>query len=248
MSSYTSYGDDCYINVHLNTEMPLPSARDTVLHFFERVRKSFPTMSNFYARDAGDFVLEEDKERGRYRWVSLETRRLCSGCVNPEDPDEAFKQHELILELAPYHLSVSSIDCEAIDLLFGFDFVYSGNHDELIAEALGLGRALEPFLDIPASKLLNYEPCITLALDESLRLQCRLAIETRTNAYQIRTGDFHDEQISLYFTVRQYWGFEQNKTFIESLQRQRNVGEEILLEHVIPNVIVPIAEAISTKQ
>ena len=38
------------------------------------------------------------------------------------------------------------------------------------------------------------------------RLQCRLAIETRTNAYQVRTGEFPDDQISVYFTVRQYWG------------------------------------------
>jgi len=248
MSAYTSYGDDSYINVNLNTEMELPSSRDTVLHFFDRIRKSYPSMSNFYCRENGDFVLEEDKERGSYRWISLEPRRLCSGHVNPEEPEAAFKQHELVLELAPYHLSISSLDCDAIDLLFGFDFIYAGNHDELVAEALGVTRALESMLEMPGTRLLNYEPTITLSLDDSLRLQCRLAIETRTSAYQIRTGDFHEDQISLYFTVRQYWGFEPDKSFVDSLKRQRNVGEEILQEHVIPNVVVPLAEAISARQ
>ena len=51
-----------------------------------------------------------------------------------------------------------------------------------------------------------------LALDDGCRLQCRLSIETRTNAYQIRTGQFPEAPISVYFTVRQYWGRQPYKT------------------------------------
>lgn len=248
MSDYISFADEFYINMHLNTEMELPTSRDTVLHFFERIQKTYPSMSNFYSRDAGGFVLEEDKERGQYRWVSLEYRRLCSGCVNPDQTDQAFEQHELVLEMAPYHLSISSLDCEALDLLFGFDFIYGGNHDELVAEALGVSRGLESLLELPGTRIINYEPSLTLSLDESCRLQCRLAIETRTNAYQIRTGDFREEQISLYFTVRQYWGFDQRASFVDSLRRQRTVGEEIVQGQVVPNIVRPLAEAISARQ
>ena len=68
MQSYESIADDYYINMHLNTEMQLPAARETVLGFFERIQKSYPTMRNFYTRESGDFVLEEDKEQGHYRW------------------------------------------------------------------------------------------------------------------------------------------------------------------------------------
>ncbi|MEO2002177.1 MAG: hypothetical protein ABGW75_11180, partial [Pirellulales bacterium] len=74
MTLYDSLADDMYMNVNLATEMELPGHRETVLHFFECVRKKYPTMRKFHARDKRDFVLEEDKEQGRYRWVAVEPR------------------------------------------------------------------------------------------------------------------------------------------------------------------------------
>ncbi len=118
MNPYSSLSDDFFVNVNLGTEMELPANRETILHFYERLQKTYPTMRNFYSRDRGDFVLEEDKDKGSYRWCSIEPRRLCSGYVNPETVQVAMEQHRLILELAPYMLSVSPLDCEALDLLF----------------------------------------------------------------------------------------------------------------------------------
>jgi hypothetical protein len=88
---------------------------------------------------------------------------------------------------------------------------------------------------------------VTLALDDACRLQCRLSIETRTNAYQIRTGEFPDEQISVYFTVRQYWGTGPERSFLDSFRRQRDVGEEIVRTRVVPRVVRPLAQAIASK-
>ena len=34
MTDYSSFADDFYINVNLNTEMELPKSRDTLLHFY----------------------------------------------------------------------------------------------------------------------------------------------------------------------------------------------------------------------
>ena len=115
MTLYNTLADDFYINLNLNTEMQLPTARDTVLDFFGRVQKTYPSMRNFYTRENGDFVLEEDKDQGHQRWVSLEPRRVCSGYVNPPDMDSAFGQHDLVLQLVPFMLSVSPLDCEALD-------------------------------------------------------------------------------------------------------------------------------------
>ncbi len=143
MNPYDSLCDDFYINMNLGTEMELPTNRETVLHFFERVRKTYPTMRNFYCRDRGDFVLEEDKDKGNYRWCTIEPRRVCSGQVNPASIEGVLQQHALVLELAPYMLSVSPLDCEALDLLYGFDFTYRGNQNQLVAEALGVSPALE---------------------------------------------------------------------------------------------------------
>ena len=56
MSIYATLADDFYINVNLNTEMALPAGRETTLSFFERIRKQYSTMRNFYTRDNGDHV------------------------------------------------------------------------------------------------------------------------------------------------------------------------------------------------
>src|SRR4051812_19353347 len=191
-----SEADDFYINVNLGTAMELPSSRDTVLHFFEQMRKAFPDLNNFYTRESGDLVLEGDTDLEAYRWVAIEPKRLCTGHVNPESLAEAYRQHETVLDLAPHLLTISLLDCEALDVMFGFDFNYDGNHDEIVAEALGVGPALEGLFEIPGARVINFEPSLTLLLDETCKLQARLALETRSTAAQVRMGEFADEQIS----------------------------------------------------
>ena len=83
MNPYGSFSDDIYANVTLQTEMDLPSGRDAVLHFFEQLQRRFPKLTHFYQRERGEFILEEEKEHGAYRWVACELRRLSSGIVNP---------------------------------------------------------------------------------------------------------------------------------------------------------------------
>jgi hypothetical protein len=247
MNRYSSLCDDFYVNMNLSTEMELPNNRETVLHFFERIQKKYPTMRNFYCREKGDFVLEEDKDRGQYRWTTIETRRVCSGYVNPPEIEEAMEQHTLALELAPYMLSVSPLDCEALDLLFGFDFTYRGNHNQLVAEALGVSPSAERLAEVPGACVINYEPSLTLALDEDCRMQCRLSIETRTSAYQVRTGDYPEEQLSVYLTARQYGSLGPDITFVSALDQLSQTCHEMVDAHVVDNVLRPLARAIALK-
>lgn len=247
MIPYDSLADDYYINLNLSTEMQLPAGRETILGFFERVQKTYPEMRNFYTRENGDFVLEEDKDLGHQRWISLEPRRICSGCINPEHPEKACEQHALVLDLVPYMLSVSPLDCEALDFMVGFDFSYRGNHDALVAEALGASSAMDGLLDIPGSQILNFEPSVTIGLDESCRRQARLMIETRTNAYQVRRGEFPEDQISVYFTVRQYGSLSSSTSYESTLQQLRQQCEQLLERYVIDQVLKPLQQAISTK-
>lgn len=247
MNGYDSLCDDFYINMHLSTEMELPDNRETILHFFDRVQKKYPTMRNFYSRDKGDFVLEEDKDRGQYRWTTIEPRRVCSGQVNPDSVKDVLDQHELVLDMAPYLLSVSPMDCESLDLLYGFDFTYRGNHNELVTEALGISPAFERMADISGACVINNEPSITLALDEDCRVQCRLSIETRTNAYQVRTGDFPEEQLSVYLTARQYGSLGPDTSFVDALHRLARICHEMVDSHVVDQILRPLARAIALK-
>jgi hypothetical protein len=248
MNPFTALCDDVGLAIYLSTRMDLPTGRETVLHFFETLKKSFPLMLDFDRRENGDFVLEEDHDQGQYRWVTLENRRLCSGFVNPPALEEADAQHERVLEVAPAHLGLTALDCEALDVAFTFDFLYSGNHDEVVAEALGARSSLEPLMQVPGSRVINFEPSVMFALDENCRLQCRLTVETRTSAYQVRTGQFPEAPISVYFTVRQYWSRSPHKTFLDSYRHQRRLAQELVDAHVVPAVLKPLAETIAAKQ
>jgi hypothetical protein len=247
MNRYSQFSDDFYVNMNLSTEMELPSGRETVLHFFERLQKKYPTMRKFYCRDKRDFVLEEDKERGNYRWASVESRRVCSGQVNPPSLESALEQHRLVLELAPFMLSVSPLDCEALDVLFAFDFTYRGNHNHLVTEALGLNPAMERMLDVPGSTVMDYEPSITLALDEECKSQVRLSIETRTNAFHVRTGDYPEEQISVYLTARQYGSLPHDTTYVQAMEQLARTCQELVDTYVIDQILQPLARTIATK-
>jgi hypothetical protein len=248
MNRYSSLCDDFYINMNLSTEMELPTNRETILHFFERVQKTYPSMRNFYCRDRGDFVLEEDKDQGNYRWATIESRRVCSGQVNPPSIDEAIAQHNLILQLAPYMLSVSPLDCEALDLLFGFDFTYRGNHNQLLTDALGVHPVMERLAEMPGASVISNEPSLTVALDEDCRTQCRLSVETRTSAYQVRTGDYCEDQLSVYVTARRYGSLEPDSSFETTLTALARICADMLDGWVIDQVLDPIKRTIALRQ
>ena len=247
MNRFGSFSDDYYLNMHLNTEMELPQSRETVLHFFEQIQKHYPTMRNFYNRDRTEFVLEEDKDRGNYRWTTVEQRRVCSGYVNPPSLDDALSQHKLVLELAPYALSVSPLDCESLNVMFGFDYTYRGNHNELLVEALGVTPAFERMLDIPGATVICSEPALQLALDADCRTQCRLSVETRTTAYHVRMGDYPEEQLSVYLTARRYGSLDPGETYVEAMLRLTEICRDLVETYVIDNVLRPLQQAIAIK-
>src|SRR5581483_4492989 len=57
MNPYSTLCDDFGVYVYLNTKMELPSGRETVLHFFDSLQKTFPQMTDFDCRESGEYVL-----------------------------------------------------------------------------------------------------------------------------------------------------------------------------------------------
>ncbi len=248
-TSFGSLCDDFYVNMNLNTQLELPTDRDIILQFFERIRRQFPTMNSFYQRDTGEYCLDEDREAGSYRWVSVERDRISSGYVNPETLESADEQHRLILEILPYHLGVSTLDVDSLDVLFGMDFDYQGNQDEILAEALFRGSPFSCLLDLPHARPLGFDPAVMVGLSEDCRLQARIAVESRTGAYQLRTGKFKEEDpLSLYLSVRKYPDPAVKFSSIESYNVQRKFCEELMADKVVPNFVLPITAAIAQRQ
>lgn len=247
--SYSALCDDFYVNLTLNTELELPSERDTILHFFERIQRQFPSMNSFYQRETGDFCLDEDRESGSYRWVTVEKDRVCSGHVNPDSLEEADQLHKAVLELAPYMLGVNHLDVNALDVLYGMDFDYQGNHDEILADALFGETPFASLLDWQTARPLSFDPAVIVSLSDDCRMQARVSVESRTGAYQIRTGKFKEEdQLSLYLSLRQYPDPAERFDTLKSYGNQREVCNELMAERIVPNFVKPIVEAIGQRR
>ena len=72
-------------------------------------------------------------------------------------------------------------------------------------------------------------------------------IETRTSAYQVQRGEYGDEPISVYFTVRQYGSLETNDSYEKTLADLKQQSEELIEKYVIENVLQPMASAIAAR-
>jgi hypothetical protein len=244
---FASVCDDFYVNMRLATQLSLPHNRETVLHFFERVQRQFPEMSRFRKYDNGDLSIEENRDNDSYRWVTLESRRLCAGHVNPEGLDESLKLHSLLLQQAPNELGLSPVEVDYLDILFGFDLSFRGNHDEIISESLLGDSPLNCLMEEQGAKAVDIQPSITVALSEDCRLQGRIDVVTRTNSYQVRTGDYSNDVISVYLILRRYWGDRPKDPMEKLLADMAQRGEELCLNHLIPKVLKPISNVISSR-
>ena len=249
VNSYSSLCDAFFCDMHVNTELDLPCERDTVLTFFERIGKQFPAMGNFYRRDSGDFCLEEERGGSKYRYVSLELDRICSGCADPEDMDDAYDLHKCVLDLAPYMLGVSSLDVASLDVTYTMDFDFKGNHDEVVSEAFFGSTAFGSMLDLPDSRAIGFSPSVVIGLSKDLRTQARIAIESRTSVYDIRNERYKDnDPISLYFTIRRYPSPNERFDAAESFVDQCSIAENLMADKIVTNFIQPISSAIAQRR
>jgi len=247
MNPFSSYCDDFGIFADVNTKLDLPSSSETVLHFFDAIQKTFPQMTSFERREADQFVLEEDQDEGSLRSVTLEPRRLASVHMNPATLEDADRQHMRVLEIAPYHLDLTALNCDSLDVVFTFDFNYQGNHDEIIAEALAQGSPFEGMLQLPGSRVTQFEPSMMVTLDEEGLLQARLWVESRTTVFQVRSGQFDRAPIRVYFQLHQDWSRAPFKTFAEAYKNRRRLAQELIETHVVPNILVPLHQTIATR-
>jgi hypothetical protein len=242
---FAALADDFFVNINLQTALALPGSRETVLQFCEAVQREFNEMTSFYQRPGGEYVLEGDHESGSYAWMEMQENRLSAGYFNPPGLEAAYRLHRWLLERCVYFLGVSPIDVECLDVLYGFNLDFLGNRDEILSTALLSGSALGSVFQDTDARPLECEPSIVFALDGGCSLQARLSLESRSSSYQVRTGQYSEDPISVYFTVRQYPSPGQVFDLQEAFRRQSGLCEDLTIRNVIPSVIQPICEAIA---
>ena len=98
MFDFSSAADDFFVNVNLQTNLALPTNRETLLQFYEAMQREFPSMTLLYQRETGESVLEANREEGRYLWMELHNNRLTGGNFNPQSADDVYRLHQQELE------------------------------------------------------------------------------------------------------------------------------------------------------
>ncbi|GAB4187031.1 MAG: hypothetical protein Kow00105_01640 [Phycisphaeraceae bacterium] len=247
----TSFGALCtdfYINQKLTLKMDLPSERETLLHFFDQVRKAWPSMSRF-RRYEGELSLESSRQDAEYTWLSLQRSSIRTGHVNPETMESAYRFHRKVLEIAPYFLTISPLDVDYVELLFGFDIECKGNHDEVVYEALyadsQLGHLLKPSGAAAGSKILDVQPVFGIDLSEDGRVQAYFEVKTRRRSRRGSGRRYAQEPISLYITLRDYGPVDKLED-LQTVTRDLSARAEALAtERLIPHMLNPIVQHIS---
>lgn len=247
MNPYHSPCDDFYINMRLGSQIALPQQRETILHYFEQLQRSFPAMSHFRKGTHSEFHLEEDRAQPGYRWTGLEARKLTAGHVNPDSVDDAMQLHTKVLQLAPHLLGISPVEIDHLDVMFGFDLEYRGNHDEIISQSLLSESPLNCLSDVSGARTIDFQPCVTMSLSDDCRLQARIEIVTRTNSQQVRTGEYSDDAISVYLVMRRYWGDRPRQALEEIALDLAQRADEICTTHIAPRLLRPISSAIESR-
>ncbi len=247
-NSYGSLCDDFYFDMYVNTKLELPTQRDTVLSFFERVQKQYPSMGNFYKRAKNEYFLEEDSTTGQFSWLGLESDRVSCGAMNPQDIEIVCAKDRFVLNLIPYMLGVNHLDIDSIDVVFAMDFVCRSDHDAVIAEAFLNDSAFGSLSDLPGSKVVEFSPMMTVALSEDSLTQGRIKVESKTSGFeQEKAKDKTEEAISLYFTVRQYPAGEKQFDSIASFDRQFAILDDLMTRKIIGNFVKPLTDVIALR-
>ncbi|MCE9620357.1 MAG: hypothetical protein K8R92_10705 [Planctomycetes bacterium] len=238
---------DFYVNQKLTLKMDLPWGRESVLELFDRLKASMPALQDLRRYEHEISLESAEDEQRNYSWVALRQTSLRSGSVNPADLGEAYRLHRLVLETAPWFLSIRPLDIDHLELVFGFDFEAEGNRDAIIFDALltesPLGGLIEKGRDEPT----DIQPFIGLSLDQEEGVQAFVEIKSRTKGLDVTPLRFPSEPISVFLTVRRTAPIARLEDLPAAMAALAGHAERLAEERVIPSVLVPIRNAILSR-
>lgn len=243
--SYRALCTDFYVNMKLSVRMELPRTRETVLDLFERVRRQFPHMGGF-RKFKDEVALESPQDQMPHRWLSMRATSIRSGVVNPTTMEDAYSLHTQVLELAPTYLSISPLDVDYVELLYGFDLAANGNHDAIVLDALIPGSPLAALIDIPNTTPIDCQPLIGLSLGKRGDVEAYFEVKTRPGQNSHRDSEPGADPISVYCTLRKFGGLGETRELPGVLAKLAKIGEDLVEHRVVPGLIVPIREAIAS--
>ena len=245
----TSFGalcDDFYINQKLALRMDLPSERETLLHLFDAVRRVYPSMDKFRRYD-DEYALESSRKDSEYRWLALRRNSVRTGHVNPQSMEDGLDFHQMVLDFCPHHLTISPLDVDYLELLFGFDLECKADHDEVVYEALMGDSPLGDLLRIDDAKVLDVQPIFGMQLSRSGDCQAYFEVKTRTKSRRGSAKQYRNEPISVFLTLRKY-GPVGDINELQTIGRELMQRTEALAsERLVPTLLTPIARQVQAS-
>ncbi len=251
-SSLGAHCDDFYASSRLNLKLDLTLSRESILQFFERIQRDYPAMKRLRRRNDGGLVLGEGEpdlrdNEGR-RWVRLDTPALRFGYYGPPSPPAWQQFGRSLLTYAPYYLSMSDLDIDHLEVTYGFEMEYSGNHDQLVAETLYAGHPLAAlFGGEECQHVIDCQPYLGITLTPQCDVQAYVEVKSRTSTFEVRTGEYEPQMLSVYLTVRRYWGFEAELPFADAFVQLAEAADELASHRVVPLLVNPLAQAIASR-
>lgn len=244
--SFRALCSDFYVNQKLQVKMELPRTRENILDMFERVRKQFPTMTGF-RKFREELALESTQSEMPHRWLAVRGTTIRTGVVNAENASDAYALHKMVLETAPTYLSISPLDIDCLELLFGFDLIATGNHDAIVIDALIPQSPLATLLEgIPEARPSDFQPAIGISLGKQKDVEIYFEVKTRPADHRKIEYDGGAEPISVYVTLRKFGPIADTKGLPEIFAKLARMGEELVQHKVVPGLLVPIREAIGS--
>lgn len=242
-ASYRALCSDFYVNQKLSVKLDLPRSRETVLDLFERVRREYPSMKAF-RRYKDELALESPHREGPHRWLAIRSNTIRSGVVNPDTAEDAYGLHKCLLEVAPYFLSISPLDIEFVELLYGFDLTCAGNHDAVVADALLAGSPLGALLDTEGCSTADCQPMFGMVFTDADDIEAHFEVKTRSG--NGRDTERREDPISVYLTLRQYDPVSDLKDLRDRFMSLAQRGQALVDDRVVPALLSPIRSAIAS--
>jgi len=251
-SSLGARCDDFYASSRLNLKLDLMLSRESILQFLERIQRDYPSMKRLRRRSDGGLVLGEGepdlRENESRRWVRLDSSALRFGFFSPPDR-QAWRQFgSTLLVYAPYYLTLSDLDIDHLEVNYGFDMEYGGNHDQLVADTLYAGHPLAGLLaGDECQHTIDCQPYLGIALTPNCDVQAYMEVKSRTSTFEVRTSEYEPQILSVYLTVRRYWGFGQDLPLAEAFAQLAETANGLAEQRVVPTVVNPLAQAIASR-
>jgi hypothetical protein len=276
----TSYGALCtdfYVNQTLAVKMDLPYDRETIMHLFDRVRKSRPEMDRFRRYD-DELALESSRREDEYTWLAMRQNSVRTGHVNPESMEQAYAFHRMVLETVPFYLTISPLDIDYYELLFGYDLECQGNHDEVVYEALFSRGPIGDLLEEPlpgcndgegsgegetgevdgesageaggesgGGRLIDVQPIFRATLNHTGDLQACFEVKTRERSRKGSASRTRDEPLSIYLSIRKFGPIDNVEELAPMIDELGRKCELLASERLIPHLLTPIARQITSS-